>query len=314
MAPTVPEGVLSEAQQTDRVSKLGRQNGLFKQCMDEIKSSHSVGQALRSAALAAGALSDIHSYAELLSQFYVATEALEKRIDEILEKEEEMDLTCEDKSPSYKKFSALKQVKSLGYSFTGGYENDLEFLLGEKWRSKVNEMTTDPAKEYIQQIQCAHEINIIAAAFILWGPLVIGGEKKNFIFLFCICMADFAVFSDNLRIGGAALKPRVKKSFGERATNVFKDVVGTANGGRSERRRKFIDTYDGLLDGVIDNEKKKVQFDAIVKACGEYMSMNNAMMLSVKRSPWWSKYIWAGVATVFAMGASRMLNGSTMRD
>jgi len=288
MASTVKEQIFSEAEQTDRVSKLGRENGLFKQCMDEIKSSHSVGQALRSAALAAGALSDIHSYAELLGQFYVATKALELRIDEILKSEEEMDVNSKDDSPQSEKLSKLKLVKSLGYSFSGGYERDLTFLLGENWRSKVKEMTTDPAKEYIQRIQGANEIDLVAAAFILWGPLVIGG--------------------------GAALKPRVKKSFGEGATNVFKDVVGTAKGGRSERRRKFIATYDGLLDGEINDEEEKMYFEAIVKACGEYMSMNNAMMLSVKKSPWWSKYVWAGVVTIFALGASRMLKGATMED
>lgn len=288
MASTVKEEILSEAEQTDRVSKLGRGNGLFKQCMDEIKSSHSVGQALRSAALAAGALSDIHSYTELLGQFYVATKALELRIDEILKsEEEEMDLNCKDDSPKSEKLSKLKLVKSLGYRFSGGYESDLTFLLGENWRSKVKEMTTDPAKEYIQRIQGANEIDLVAAAFILWGPLVIGG--------------------------GAALKPRVKNSFGEGATNVFKDVVGTANGGRSERRRKFIATYDGLLDGEINDEEEKMHCEAIVKACGEYMSMNNAMMLSVKKSPWWSKYVWAGVVTIFALGASRMLKGATMK-
>jgi len=289
MASTVKEEILSEAEQTDRVSKLGRENGLFKQCMDEIKSSHGVGQALRSAALAAGALSDIHSYAELLGQFYVATKALELRIDEILKSEEEMDLNSKNDSPKSEKLSKLKLVRSLGYSFSGGYESDLKFLLGENWRSKVKEMTTDPAKEYIQRIQGANEIDLVAAAFILWGPLVIGG--------------------------GAALKPRVKKSFGEGATNVFKDVVGTANGGRSERRRKFIATYDGLRDGEINDEEEKMYCEAVVKACGEYMSMNNAMMLSVKKSPWWSKYVWACVVTIFALGASRMLKGrATMKN
>ena len=57
-----------------------------------------------------------------------------------------------------------------------------------------------------------------------------------------------------------------------------------------------------------------MHFEAIVKACGEFMSMNNAMMLSVKKSPWWSKYVWASVVAIFALGASRMLKSAAMKD
>eukprot|EP00978_Attheya_sp_CCMP212_P040889 scaffold228090_cov55-Attheya_sp.AAC.1 len=203
--PQDKEEPLNETEQTDRVSKLGRENGLFKQCMDEIKNSHTIGQVLRSAAVAAGALSDLEPYAELLSLFYVATRAMEMRMDEIPESDSgSIDNSTENT------FVLLKKVKSLGYSFCKGYELDLEFLLGQHWKCKVDEMTTDPAKKYIERLKVANEIELVAAAFILWGPLVIGG--------------------------GAAMKPRVKKSFGEGATNVFEDVVGNANGGRSGRR------------------------------------------------------------------------------
>jgi hypothetical protein len=160
-----------EIEQTDRVSKLGRENGLFKQCMDKIKNSHTIGQALRNAAVAAGALSDRENYAELLGLFYVATRAMEMRMVEISESNSEsIDNFTE------KKFVLLKEVKSLGYSFCKGYELDLEFLLGKSWKFKVDEMTTEPAKKYVERLKVANEIELVAAAFILWGPLVIGGE------------------------------------------------------------------------------------------------------------------------------------------
>jgi hypothetical protein len=103
------------------------------------------------------------------------------------------------------------------------------------------------------------------------------------------------------------MKPRVKKTFGEGATNVFEDVVGDVNGGRSQRRRKFIDVYDGLLDEENDNAKKKEIFESIVNVCGQFMSMNNEMMISVKRYPWWSKYVWAVIFTVLAIIVSLLL-------
>jgi hypothetical protein len=172
--------ILSEAKQTEKVSKLGRENGLFKQCMDEIKSSHSKGQALRSASLAAGAVSDVHVYAELLCQFYVATEALERRIDDFLDSDQKT-IASNDGSNNNgtDNRSILQQVNSLDYRFSKGYERDLEFLLGSNWRCQVESMTTDPARDYIQRLKVADEIGLTAAAIILWGPLVIGGERNE---------------------------------------------------------------------------------------------------------------------------------------
>jgi hypothetical protein len=173
--PQDKEEPRNEAEQTDKVSKLGRENGLFKQCMDKIKNSHTTGQALRNAAVAAGALSDRENYAELLSLFYVATRAMEMRMDEIHESNSEsIDSLTE------KKFALLKEVKSLGYSFCKGYELDLEHLLGQNWKFKVDEMTTEPAKKYVERLKVANENELVAAAFILWGPLVIGGEPLFF--------------------------------------------------------------------------------------------------------------------------------------
>jgi len=245
----------SETEQTERVRNQGKPDGLFRACMDVIRTSHSVGQSLRTAALAAGLLSDARCYAELLGQFYVATAAMENRMDELLKSRD----------------GELRQVKELGYNFSGGYERDLEHLLGPGWRRTIDNWTTDPAKNYVKRLVVADEKELMAAAFILWGPLVIGG--------------------------GAILKPRVKKSFGVGATNVFDDVVGAAGGGRSGRRRKFIETYDGLL-GNEGNGTKSREFAEIVEAAGSFMALNNDMMTAVRQRPWWSNYVWAGVAAI----------------
>lgn len=71
-----------EDRATARVREMGREDGLFRACMDVIRSSHKSGQALRTAMLAAGLLTDADCYAELLVQFYVVTHALETRMEE----------------------------------------------------------------------------------------------------------------------------------------------------------------------------------------------------------------------------------------
>ncbi len=271
----------TEEERTERASKMGRPDGLYQSCMKEIKDSHTIGQALRSAALAAGVMSNQDAYAELLGQFYVTTNVLETRMEAYIMKENS-NSNGNGIELNNKHASIVTQVKSLGYNFREGYERDLEYLLGSKWKHICEEFTTKSGKEYIQRLSNANEIEIAAAAFILWGPLIIGG--------------------------GAALKPRVKKSFGEGATNVFHDVVGNVNGvGRAGRRRNFIDVYDALLDGFDSEVEKKEIFDSIVKTAGEFMLLNNGMMLEVKKRPWWSKYALTGVVTIAAAMAMRLV-------
>ena len=45
------------------------------------------------------------------------------------------------------------------------------------------------------------------------------------------------------------------------------------------------------------------RFDAIVKATGELMAMNNELMLEVKQSPWWEKYLAASCCVAVAGAA-----------
>jgi hypothetical protein len=244
---------LTEEQATNLVRDQGNPGGLFRSCMDTIRRSHSVGQALRTAALAAGVMSDRICYAELLAQFYVATAALELRLKDRKDASE-----------------MVKRVADLDYAFSPGYEADLMQLLGGNWRARVQGMMTKSSKQYVAMIQNGSDLDLVAAAFILWGPLVIGG--------------------------GAALKPRVKKSFGENATNVFESVVGGAKGGRVQRRKDFIVMIDGLLGE--GGAGRDAEFRSIVAASAAFMDLNNGMMQEVRQSPWWSKYVWAGAAVV----------------
>ena len=282
-----------DVDQTEKSRNQGREHGLFRSCMDIIRSSHRIGQTLRTAALTAGLLTDANCYAELLGQFYVVTSALEQRMQELIllssAKEEEVNHSSSSSSPAKTKTNHLlvAKVKALGYSFSHAYARDLHALLGTNWLDIIQSWTSKPAMRYIQKLQCATDAECVAAAFILYGPLVIGG--------------------------GAMLKPRVEKAFGVDASNVYTDVTGSARGGRSQRRREFINFYDTLLDDD-DNEytssteassainngdsRSGTTFSQIVNACGEFMELNNQMMVAVKQTPWWKKYVTASMVVV----------------
>lgn len=252
-----------ETERTERIRDRGLENGLFQACMGAIRKSHTVGQSLRNAAIAAGLLTDQYCYAEMLGQFYLATATLEKRMDELVANEHETKIDA----------TLVKKVQKLGYTFRSGYERDLQTLLGSSWQETITSWANEPAKRYSKRIQNACDAECAAAAFILHGPLIIGG--------------------------GAALKPRVEKAFGKDATNVFETVIGAARGGRSRRRREFIKCYDQLLLGV-DQDQKNRLFGEIVDAVSEFMDLNNEMMLAVKQSPWWHKYVKITIVVVVA--------------
>ena len=259
---------------TARVRDQGQPGGLFRACMDTIRVPHSLGQTLRSAALVAGLMTDKYCYAELLGQFYIVTEALEIRMEELL-------FGTGHYEDCTSKLLVAKYKASLGYSFSKDYEADLLFLLGSEWRSTIDSWTTSPAKRYIQRLQTATDEECMAATFILHGPLVIGG--------------------------GAALRPKVLRAFGEGATNVFTSVCGVDVKGRTRasRQKEFIEFYDTLLmTGSNDvrswsSPDPPVGYKTIVKSCAEFMDLNNEMMMAVRKSPWWKKYATAcAVATV----------------
>jgi len=270
-----------EDRATDRVRDSGRSGGLFRACMDVIRSSHTLGRSLRTAMLAAGLMTDGHCYAELLCQFYVATRALETRIEELCTARDDDGDGASSSSPL-----AAKARTSLGYAFTPGYESDLRHLLGPGWRDAVGSWTTDPASRYATRLRCATDAEIAAAVFVLHGPLVIGG--------------------------GAMLRPRVARAFGEGATSVFGSVCGIdgSGRGRSGRRRDFVEFYDALLDDDEDDDSRVARFDEIVGRCSEFMDLNNEMMTAVGRSPWWRKYATAclvAVASISSLVAWRLL-------
>lgn len=241
----------AEDKQMTATRNKGREGGLFRSMMDQIRSGHSVGQALRGAMFVAGLLTDRGCYAEVLAQFYLATRALEKRVE----------------SASGK--GMVAHLESLGLRFAADYEADLALLYGpgDQWRERCEAMASAPAREYERRITEGDEATMAAAAFILWGPLAIGG--------------------------GPGLKARISKAFGEEYTNVFKQVTGP---GRGKMRDQFIGTFDDLLgDAGPDDERRQ----KLVREAGEFMNLNNELMRSVRVRPWWMKHVYVAGGAAF---------------
>ncbi|GMH56915.1 hypothetical protein TrST_g9686 [Triparma strigata] len=146
----------SKPSTTRSVRDQGVPDGLFRSCMDVIRTSHTKGQMLRTLFIMSGVFSDKLLYAELLTQFYVTTEALGALIDEA----SEFDLETLEK---YKGFHL-------------DYLSDLSSLLGPSHLAQIDSFKTPSSLKYIQALKenASHE-SLLAGIIILWGPMVIGG-------------------------------------------------------------------------------------------------------------------------------------------
>lgn len=168
------------------------------------------------------------------------------------------------------------KLLSLQYRFAPQYEQDLQVLYSkDTWEKDVQllleQQATDGAKAYIQKIRdMTSGAELAGPAFCLWGALIIGG--------------------------GAVAMPRVQALCGPEATHIFQDVTGP---GRERRKQQFVQLWDNL---VSTEETDAHQFDTIVQNCQDCMEGNNELIVSVKRHPWWLKYLISSVVGVAAVG------------
>ena len=73
----------------------------------------------------------------------------------------------------------IARVRSLGLSVTAGYASDLKELLGDDWQSRAAKEETAATAAYIKTLKEASPVSLTAAAFILYGALVVGGGKMT---------------------------------------------------------------------------------------------------------------------------------------
>merc|ERR1719506_948126 len=107
-------------------------------------------------------LTDARLYAGAISQFYLLTNTLEDSL---------RSTPADD--------PLVARVLSLGYSLAPGYEADLEELLGQEWRQIAERSCTSATAMYCSILEKASSIELVAASFILYGALIIGGGKST---------------------------------------------------------------------------------------------------------------------------------------
>lgn len=235
----------------------GKEDGLFQACMKAIRSAHFRSNRVRALLVVAGLFTDKAVYREVLSIFYCVTKEVEVKLRLLLKEGDEIS----------------KKLLSLGYSFAGQYEQDLEYLYGTKdWMERTetavqrNKAATD-YREKVRSMKTGAEM--AGAVFVLWGALIIGG--------------------------GAAAMPRVKSRFGEEAVHLFQDVSGP---GREKRKSDFVQIWDSLA------ESSSAEFAQIVRAAQDCMQCNNDVLSSLARNPWWLPYIIAALVGLTSVAAT----------
>ena len=73
----------------------------------------------------------------------------------------------------------VARVRELGLEVTPGYASDLEQLYGPEWREKATRARTASTLAYQETLAAATPVELVAAAFILYGALVVGGGKQT---------------------------------------------------------------------------------------------------------------------------------------
>ena len=134
---------------------------LYGKMMAAIRSGHSFGNGIRMLKLPL-IFTEPELYAGAIAQFYHLSSALEAA------------LRRHNADPM------VSRVMSLGLNVTPGYEADLQELYGkEEWTAKAESAKTKATSSYVKVLEESSPVELVAAAFILYGALVVGGGKMT---------------------------------------------------------------------------------------------------------------------------------------
>jgi heme oxygenase len=219
---------------------------LFGKMMLAIRTSHTWGNRVRMLKLPL-ILTDMKLYAGAIANFYWLTRALE------------LALASKDKADD----PILAPVRALGLRLTEGYEADLAELFGEdSWQAAATRARTRVTEAYVTTIEAADSVQLVAASFILYGALVIGGGKQT--------------------------QAKVRKVF-PRCTHALFDVAQDMSAARSAFRACFNDI----------GKRFPQHHETLVSEASRFMQLNNQVVLSIRCLPFWWMHA-AGVAAVAA--------------
>jgi len=206
-------------------------DALYTKMMRAINPGHTWGNRMRMLKLPL-ILTDAKLYGFAIAQFYELTQTLEHALDQ------------------FKEDPLVQHVLRLGLHVTPGYEADLQQLLGQDWRKQSKLARTGSTMAYCEQLQRAGSIELVAASFILYGALVIGGGK--------------------------ATQKKVKKIFPSCSHSLF-DVADDM----SKIRRAFKECFN-----TIGEEYPEYAGD-LAKQAARFMALNNTVVLSARCLPFW---------------------------
>mmetsp|Transcript_5416 Transcript_5416/g.10647 ORF Transcript_5416/g.10647 Transcript_5416/m.10647 type:complete len:252 (-) Transcript_5416:108-863(-) len=140
----------------------GHQGGppLYGRMMKAIQTGHTFGNRVRMLKLPLIFLEE-RLYAGAIAQFYFLSAALEAQLDR------------------HSKHPLAAKVLGLGLRVTPGYEADLRELYGQNWQELALRARSAATSAYVGIIEKADVVSLVAAAFILYGALVVGGGKAT---------------------------------------------------------------------------------------------------------------------------------------
>ena len=133
---------------------------LYGRMMKAIRAGHSLGNSVRMIKLPL-IFAEQELYAGAIAQFFWLTATLE----EALERQSTHPM--------------IEKVRALGLKATPGYASDLQELFGSDWRAMAERTQTRATAAYVVELENAGPVSLCAAAFILYGALVVGGGKST---------------------------------------------------------------------------------------------------------------------------------------
>ena len=137
---------------------------LYGRMMAAIRRGHSVGNTIRMLKLPL-IFCEERLYADAIAQFFALSAALETALER------------------HATDPMVAKVRELGLRVTPGYESDLAELYSRDgctdWRQRANDSLTTATRRYVQIVETSSPVELVSAAFILYGALVVGGGKAT---------------------------------------------------------------------------------------------------------------------------------------
>lgn len=228
------------------------EGGLYGDMMQSIKKSHSIGNTIRMVKLPI-IFTDPRLYAGAIANFYWLTAALEARL---------------KAAESGSMLARLREHLPVGAA--AGYEADLEQLLGEGWKREAAAAESPATRAYVAELATAPPLSIAAAAFIIYGALVVGGGK--------------------------ATQKKVRRIFPSCEHRLFD--VGP-DGNIVKARKAFKQAFNDLGASVPSAERAE-----LVRESARFMALNNTVVISIRCLPFFTaRAAVTCAAVVAAIGA-----------